>query len=148
LLACKQFEHLRRKQTIVIGASVRAHLNKINKASINNIQVCRNTKINSDSAELTGCPMQSKIKLGTIAQARVAVVEDYLSIYVSKKKRPLNQFLQDVGELRVSLSFSSQEKHQEGEGNGRGSKNKNWRESVKELTKATKFRKHMSRRRV
>ncbi|GJW53927.1 hypothetical protein Tco_0098012 [Tanacetum coccineum] len=30
--------------------------------------VCRNTKINSDSAELTGCPMQSKIKLGTIAQ--------------------------------------------------------------------------------
>ncbi|GJX05693.1 hypothetical protein Tco_0191609 [Tanacetum coccineum] len=32
------------------------------------LKVCRNTKINLDSAELTGCLMQSKIKLGTIAQ--------------------------------------------------------------------------------
>ncbi|GJX63736.1 hypothetical protein Tco_0296636 [Tanacetum coccineum] len=49
--------------------------------------VCRNTKINSDSAKLIGCPIQSKIKLGTIAQARAVVVEAYLCIYVSKKKR-------------------------------------------------------------
>ncbi|GJR77241.1 hypothetical protein Tco_0089606 [Tanacetum coccineum] len=37
------------------------------------LEVCGNTKINCDSAELTGCQMQSKIKLGAIDQGVTSV---------------------------------------------------------------------------